>query len=141
MARYRAPLTVGLPFEQWPSSHQRACLEATRDGDILTGRGAAAHWKPKTRKSILKAVGNFLRFQRNRGQLLEGQAVEQLLTEGSLRDYIPVLRRRLAPQSVVTQLGHLSLAVSAMAPAADRTLIKLAVARLTPAAVPTRKKD
>jgi integrase/recombinase XerD len=141
MARYRAPLTVGLPFEQWPYSHQRAWLEATRDGDILTGRGAAAHWKPKTRKSILKAVGNFLRFLRDKGQLLNGQSIEQLLTESSLRDYIAVLRRRLAPQSVVTQLGHLSLAISVMTPDADRTLIKLAVARLTPTVVPARKKD
>jgi integrase/recombinase XerD len=141
MARYRAPLTAGLPFEQWPSSHQRAWLEASREGDLLTGRGAAAHWKQKTRKSIQKAIGNYLRFQRDRGGLQEGGTVAQLLTESSLRDYIAVLRRRLAPQSVVTQLGHLSLAISAMAPEADRTLIKLAVTRLTPTAVPARKKS
>jgi integrase/recombinase XerD len=141
MARYCAPLTVGLPFEQWPSSHQRAWLEANREGDILTGRGAAAHWKQKTRKSIQKAIGNYLRFQRDSGGLRDGQTIAQLLTENTLRDYIALLRRRLAPQSVVTQLGHLSLAVSVMAPEADRTLIKLAVARLTPTAAPTRKKS
>jgi integrase/recombinase XerD len=140
MARYRAPLTVGLPFEQWPSSHQRAWLEATREGDLLTGRGAAAHWKQKTRKSIQKAIGNYLRFERDRGRLQDGWTVAQLLTESSLRDYIAVLRRRLAQQSVVTQLGHLSLAISAMTPAADRTLIQLAVARLTPTVVSARKK-
>ena len=50
-------------------------------------------------------MGNFLRFQRDKGQLLKGRSIEQLLTESSLRDYIAVLRRRLAPQSVVTQLG------------------------------------
>jgi integrase/recombinase XerD len=140
MARYRAPLTVGLPFEQWPSSHQRAWLKANREGDILTGHGAAAHWKPKTRKSIQKAIGNYLRFERDRGALQEGQTIAQLLTKNTLRDYIALLRRRVAPRSMVTQLGHLSLAVSVMTPDADRTLIKLAVARLTPTAAPTRKK-
>jgi hypothetical protein len=121
MARYRAPLTIGLPFERWPRSHQTAWLKATREGDLLKGRGAAAHWRQKTRKSIQKAVGNYLRFERDRGGLQEGRTVAQLLTEGSLRDYIAVLRRRLAPQSIVTQLGHLSLAISVMTPEADRT--------------------
>jgi integrase len=115
-------------------------MEANREGDILTGRGAAAHWKQKTRKSIQKAVANYLRFERDRGALQDGQTIAQLLTENSLRDYIALLRRRLAPRSIVTQLGHLSLAVSVVAPDADRTLIKMAVARLTPTAAPTRKK-
>jgi integrase/recombinase XerD len=140
MARYRAPLTVGLPFESWPGSHQHAWLEATRDGDILSGRGPAAHWRPKTGRSVHKAVGNYLRFERESGRPIDGQTIAQLLTDNSLRDYIVVLRRRLAPRSVVTQLGHLSLAISVMTPAADRTPIKLAVARLTPTAVPTRRK-
>jgi len=72
--------------------------------------------------------------------VIEEQTVAQLLTEGSLRAYIAALRRRLASQSVVTQLGHLSMAIWAMTPDADRTLIKLAVARLTPTVVPKRRK-
>jgi integrase len=140
MARYRAPLTVGVPFEHWPILHRQAWLAATRDGDILSGRGPAAHWKPKTRRSILKAVGNYLRFECERGRVIEEQTVAQLLTEDSLRAYIAALRWRLAPQSVVTQLGHLSLAIGVMTPDADRTLIKLAIARLTPNVTPKRKK-
>ncbi|MGE0854181.1 MAG: tyrosine-type recombinase/integrase [Hyphomicrobiaceae bacterium] len=140
MARYRAPLTVGLPFERWPALHQQAWCEAIRDGDLLSGRGPAAHWKPKTRCSVLKAVGNYLRFERERGRLIEEQSVAQLLTEDTLRAYIAALRRRLASQSVVTQLGHLSMAIWAMTPDAGRALIKLAIARLTPNVIPGRKK-
>ena len=139
MPRYRAPITVGLPFEQWPSSFQRTWCEANREGDLLTGCGPAARWKPKTRKTVRKAVGYFLKFMRDRGQLRDGQTVAQLLTESALRDYIAVLRRRLAPLSVVTQLGHLSSAIAMMTPEADRTLIKLAQARLAPIVVPTRR--
>src|SRR4051812_49068423 len=116
MARYRAPLTVGLQFESWPSWHQQAWLEATRDGDILSGRGPAAHWRPKTRRSVQKAVGNYLRFERESGRPIDGQTIAQLLTENSLRDYIATLRQRLAAQSVVTQLGHLAMAISVMTP-------------------------
>jgi integrase len=140
MARYRAPLTVGLPFEHWPALHQQAWCEATRDGDLLSGRGPAAHWKPKTLRSVQKAAGNYLRFEREQGRAIEDQTLAQLLTEDSLRAYIGHLRRRLASQSVVTQLGHLSMSIFAMAPDADRTLLKLAIARLTPTVIPKRKK-
>jgi hypothetical protein len=99
MPRYRAPITVGLPFEQWPSSLQKAWCEANREGDLLTGCGPAAGWKPKTRKTVRKAVGYYLRFMRDQGQLRDEHTVAQLLTESVLRDYIAVLRRRLAPLS------------------------------------------
>ena len=139
MPRYRAPLTVGLPFEQWPSSHQEAWREAHREGDLLTGCGPAARWKPKTRKTVRKAVGYFLRFMRDRGQLQDGQTIAQLLTESALRDYIAVLRRRLAPRSVVNQLGHLSSAITVLTPEADRALLKLAQSRLTSTVVLSRR--
>jgi integrase len=80
-----------------------------------------------------------LRFLRERGQV--EPTVEQLLTEAWLRDYIAALRRRTAPVTVVTQIALLSSAIAAMAPAADRTLLKLAINRLKPMARRTRNKD
>jgi integrase len=82
-----------------------------------------------------------LRFLRDQGCLQEGLTVEQLLTETCLRDYIAALRRRTAPLTVVTQIALLSSAIAAMAPAADRTLLKLAINRLKPMARRTRNKD
>jgi integrase len=76
---------------------------------------------------------------RDRGQLQDGQTIAQLLTESALRDYIVVQRRRLAPRSVVNQLGHLSSAISVLTPETDRTLLKLCQSRLTPTVVPTHR--
>ena len=63
----------------------------------MTGRGPAAHWKPKSRLTIQKAYGNYLRFLRDHGHLQKDLTVEQLLTEALLRDYIAALRQRTAP--------------------------------------------
>ena len=141
MARYRPPMTVCLPFEEWPALHQEAWRRANREGDILTGRGPAAHWKPKSRYSIQKAYGNYLRFLRDQGHLQKELPIEQLLTEALLRDYIAVLRQRTAPVTVVTQVALLSSAIAAMAPEADRSLLKLAINRLKPIARRVRNKD
>jgi integrase/recombinase XerD len=141
MARYRPPMTVSLPFEEWPALHQEAWRRANREGDILTGRGPAAHWKPKSRYSIQKAYGNYLRFLQDQGHLQKELPIEQLLTEALLRDYIAVLRRRTAPVTVVTQVALLSSAIAAMAPEADRSLLKLAINRLKPIARRVRNKD
>jgi len=141
MARYRPPMTVCLPFEEWPALHQEAWRQANRHGDILTGRGPAAHWKPKSRHSIQKAYGNYLRFLRDQGHLQEELPIEQLLTEALLRDYIAVLRQRTAPLTVVTQVALLSSAIAAMAPEADRSLLKLAISRLKPIARRVRNRD
>jgi integrase/recombinase XerD len=141
MVRYRPPMTTCLPFEEWPALHQEAWRQANREGDILTGRGPAAHWKPKSRYSIQKAYGNYLRYLRDQGHLQEELPVEQILAEVLLRDYIAVLRQRTAPVTVVTQVALLSSAIAAMAPEADRTLLKLAINRLKPIARRVRNKD
>ena len=78
MARYRPPMTTCLPFEEWPALHQEAWRRANREGDILTERGPAAHWKPKSRYSIQKAYGNYLRFLRDQGHLQEELPIEQI---------------------------------------------------------------
>ena len=126
-------MTVCLPFEEWPVLHQEAWRQANREGDILTGRGPAAHWKPKSRYSIQKAYGNYLRFLRDQGHLQEELPIERLLTEDLLRDYIAALRQRTAPVTVVTQVALLSSAIAAMAPGRSR-LLKLAINRLKPIA-------
>ena len=58
----------------------------------------------------------------------ELKPVEHLLTEALLREYIAALRQRTAQQTVVTQVRSLSSGnCRAMAPEADRSLLKLAI--------------
>jgi integrase len=141
MARHRHPFTIGLPLEDWPMLDRQAWEVANRDGDILTGRGPAAHWRPKTRLTARKAYGNWLRFLKDTHRLVGTNSIGSRLTKQSLRDYIAALRARTSPNTVLTQLRYLSSAVAVLDPAADRSLLKLAVSRLTPAGRPVRDKS
>ena len=140
MGRYRHPRTVGLPVEDWPELDQEAWREANRTGDLLTGSGRAARWKLKTRNTAQKAYGNWLRFLRDTGQLTQAKAVRERPNEKTLRSYIAALRARVSPQTVLTQIRYLGQAILAMDPGADRSLLNLAISRLSAVAVPTRNK-
>ena len=140
MARYRHPFTVGLPLEEWPKVDYEAWETANRGGDLLAGRGPATRWKPKTRLTARKAYGNWLRFLRDNGRLESAPLIGLRLNEENLRDYIATLRARASPNTVLTQLGHLSAAIAVMDPTADRSLLKLALSRLTRGARPVRDK-
>lgn len=122
------------------NSTVRAWEVANRDGDLLTGRGPAAHWRPKTRLTARKAYGNWLRFLRDTHRLGSADSIGSRLTEENLRNYIAALRARARPNTVLTQLRYLSSAIAVLYPAADRTLLKLALSRLTPGARPVRDK-
>ena len=140
MARHRHPFTIGLPLEEWPELDRQAWEVANRDGDLLSGRGPAAHWKPKTRLTARKAYRNWLRFLSDANSLGRPNSIGARLNEENLRDYIASLRARASSNTVLTQLRHLSSAIAAMDPKADRTLLKLALSRLTPRARPVRDK-
>ena len=141
MARFRHPFTVGMPFDSWPRVDRDAWEAATADGDLLNGRGRGADWTPKTRKSVCKGYGYWLRYLKDYRKLECVTAVGDRLTEVNLRAYIMHIRDRLAPQTVVTRLMHLNSAISAMDPTADRSLLKLAISRLSISSHPVRNKS
>jgi integrase/recombinase XerD len=140
MARHRHPHTIGLPLEDWPKLDYQAWEIANRDGDLLTGRGPAVRWRPKTRLTARKAYGNWLRFLKDSHRLGSPGSIGSRLTEESLRDYIAALRARGSPNTVLTQLRHLSSTIAVLDSEADRTLLKLALSRQTPGARPVRDK-
>jgi len=140
MARHRHPLTVSLSLENWPAVDRAAWDEANRAGDILEGRGLAAHWRPKTRLSGLKAYACWLGHLRRQGRLEHVASIGDRLTLENLRDYIGTLRASRSPNTLLTRLRHLSMVIAAMDPTADRTLLNHAIGRLTPLARPARDK-
>jgi len=140
MARRRPTFTVGLPLDAWPEIDRRAWQDANRDGDILDGQGPAARWTAKTRLSVRKAYGCWLRYLRGRDGLRGVGAIGDRLTSENLRDYIRAIRLQLGPYTVLTRLRHLSMVIGAMDRRADRTLLNHAIGRLTPFARPVRDK-
>ena len=140
MARRVPKRTVGLAFEDWPAIDRKAWERANALGDVLIDGGPAAGWKPKGRRSAMKAYGYWLRFLENHGHLGDVAYVGGRLTEENLRDYIKSRRARVASTTVVSQLRGLSQAIRAMDPEADRFLIKRAISQLTATATPVRNK-
>ena len=140
MARFRHPHSVGLPFKEWPVMDREAWEAANQLGDLLTGSGPAAAWKPKTRQTVIKAYGNWLRQLKEAGELERSHSVGARLKTNNLLCYVAKLRARVSPCSVVTQLRSLSQAVAALDPGADRETLKLAISRLERIASPTRLK-
>src|SRR5262245_47050476 len=104
MARHRHRFTIGLPLEEWPELDRQAWEVANRDGDLLTGRGHAARWRPKTRLTARKAYGNWLRFLSDTDRLGSAASIGSRLTYENMRDYIAALRARGSPNTVLTQL-------------------------------------
>jgi hypothetical protein len=116
MARHRHPFTIGLPLEEWPELDRKAWEIANRDGDLLTGRGPAAKWRPKTRLTARKAYRNWLRFLKDTDRLENVSSIGSRLNEENQRDYIASLCARAGSNTVLTQLRHLSSAIAAMDP-------------------------
>ena len=141
MARHRHPVTVGLSSEQWPALDRNAWVSANKVGDLLTGSGPAAAWKPKTRRTAMKAYGNWLRYIKEADQLALGPTVGARLTTENLRGYIAALRARVSSRTVVTQLRSLSQAIAALDPNANRETLKVAISRLERIARPSRLKS
>ena len=137
MARHRHTFTVGLPLEQWPALDASAWSCANQTGDLLTGSGLAAAWKPKTRRTVMKAYGNWLRYLTQTG-LEDLSPLGGRLTRENLQGYIAELRARVRPRTVITQLRSLSQAILALDPGTDREILKLAISRLARIAPRTR---
>jgi integrase len=140
MPRHRRLVTVGLPLAAWPGLDRAAWERANRDGDLLAEQSPAATWRASTRRTAQMAYGNWLRFLRDEGRLDLKTPIAGRLTEANLRAYIAALRARASPVTVLTQLRHLSCALAVLEPGADRSLLNLAISRLTPLARPVRTK-
>ena len=141
MARHRHPFTVGLPFEDWPDLDRQSWTVAFQDDDLLSGRGAAASWRAATRTTARKAYGRWLRFLSENDRLGHPRSVGDRLSEDNLRAFIAHLRAALSPNTVLTALRYLSSSIAVMDPAADRSLLKLALSRLSVVAQPVRNKS
>ena len=138
MARYSAPRTVGLDFEQWPQSVQQAWTKALEPGDVFSDAGGLSHLAPKTIRTVKRALEKWLFYVKHKGELTPELRLAETVNRENLGDYIKGLRLRLKNVSVCTQLRSLSQAFNALCPDADRTLVQQAIGRLRQISEPKR---
>ena len=116
MARAVDPMRRALPLAEWPGQDKRAWLDAVAEGDILDGRGPAAHWATATKRTNIQHYGRWLGYLRWRGILDGEQAPANRVTPEVMRAYNQHLKDIVAPRTRLSMLVGLKVMMQAMAP-------------------------
>ncbi len=127
-------------LSEWPALDRTAWVTAVADGDILSGRGPAAHWRPETRRSVISAYGRFLTFLERNGWLDRAAGPDARLNPDRLRAYLAELSETIAPVTISSRIIGLAEALRVMLPGAVYPYLNLARRRLKARARPTRNK-
>ena len=134
------PARRSLKLEGWPELDRRAWEATLREGDVLEAGGPGAHWAPLTRVTTARCYGRWLYWlQRNR--LLDpATSPADRLTPERMARYIAELKSLNASSTAASQIGHLYMAIAAMAPDRDWRWMRNAERRLRRAATPKDKR-
>lgn len=131
-----------LPFEQWPAVDQAAWTRATTLADPLRDPGAAAHWRPKTLRTVFTRYGLWLASLLASGQLDPcASSPASRATRICLAAYLQDLRDRgLAPVTIAGCIRDLREALRVMERKADLAELDWLLPRLNAVAEPVRVK-
>ena len=129
-----------LKLADWPVEDRAAWEAAVTKGGLLDEGGAAAHWRPATRKSGQDAYGRWLTFLERNGWLEPDATPGERLTPDRLRAFIAELQATVAPMTVRNRIRDLAEALRVMAPEADLPYLRRVRARLKARAKPLRSK-
>jgi hypothetical protein len=119
-----------MKLPDWPAADWAAWEAAMTRGGLLEDGGAAAHWRPATRKSVQDAYGRWLTFLERNGWLDLDAAPGERLTPERLRAFIAELQATAAPMTVRNRIRDLAEAQRVMAPEADLSYLRRALAKL-----------
>ena len=86
--------------------------------------GLAAAWRPATRRFVVEGYGYWLAWLKRSGYLDPTSPPGDRITPCRLESYLSYLRSHLATATVENRLVSLDRGIYAMAPAADRTLLR-----------------
>ena len=116
----KGEMRIGLPVEAWPEIDRRLLDMALAEGDLLDGRGAAAHWAAETRRTVTYAYGRWLRFLQRSGSLDPALSPVNRATPEMVASYIAELKSSYADHTVRGAICSLHDMLAAVQP--DREL-------------------
>lgn len=128
-----------LPVEGWTDADQHAWTAACASGDIFDGAGAAARWRPPTRRKVEEAVGRFLGWACIE-QEMALRCVPDLATAAVLRSFIIDLKERVAPITLLGLVTDLGEFMRVAWPDRDRQVLRTAERSLRWRATPSKDK-
>ena len=106
----------GLLLSAWPEPDRIAWGQAIAKGDILDGRGPAAHWADTTRSAVIAAYGRWLGFlAESEPSALSDHPAERLTNDRLLR-YLDHLAISAGTVGRWAYFAHLRDAIRVMFP-------------------------
>jgi integrase/recombinase XerD len=130
-----------LSLEEWPSGDRSAWAIAITAADVLDEPGLAAHWRPKTRHTVMTRCGFWLAWLRESGQLDVSATPAARVSKERLAAYVESLRgRKLCSVTIAGYIRDLEEAIRVMQPGADLSVINRVRRRLEAVAEPSRDK-
>lgn len=129
-----------MPLEEWPTRDQSAWKAATLEAGLLDDPGLAAHWRPKTKRTIIAAYGRFLTFLSLNGWLDPKVGPSFRITPDHLRAYIDEIKVQVTPMTLSGRIRDLAEALRVMAPGTTYPYLSRARYRLKARARPTKDK-
>lgn len=127
-----------LPLDAWWATDQAAWMATIDAGDGIEPPGLAATWASRSCENAKLAHGRYSGFLYRNGRLRPVARVGERLVAEDLCAFGRELAAQLAPITVLGIFASLNMAIKAMDPTADRTVLKTIIARLERTAKGTR---
>jgi site-specific recombinase XerD len=109
--------------------------------DLFEDPGLAAHWRPKTRHTVMTNYGLWLAWLKERGDLDPTKSPAERATKPRISAYLDDLRARgLAPITISNRITNLREALRVMEPGVDLSFLDHVMVRVNAAATPVRPK-
>ena len=112
---------LSMRFEDWPLEDRALWVRAFRSTDIFDDRGVAAKWRPKTVNQARYAYSRWLHFVNEVDPAVLVIPAADRVTLETVRKFVLHESERIAAISLGALLGHLVLALRAIAPERDWT--------------------
>ena len=129
-----------LPLDEWPEADRLAWERARTHADLLDEPGLAAHWKPKTVRTVISGYGRFLGFLDRQCWLDRETGPASRLTREFVGPYLEGLKTYISPVSLWGRATNLAEAFRVMVPGIDLRFLNRARQRLKTRARPIRNK-
>jgi integrase len=113
------PNRIALLADAWPERDRDAWHRAITPVDYFDEEAVAAHWSEKTRYQAQAAYGRWLAFVHDHLHSVFELSPRERMDAERGRQYVEHIGTRISDMGISSELGHLILALRAIAPEAD----------------------
>jgi integrase len=135
------PKRLGLPLDAWPTQDRAAWHRATTPIDYFDDEAVAGHWSAATLCQARCVYGRWLAFVCDRLPDALVLSPGERMNPERARQYIEHITPRLSDIGISSELGHLIMALRAVAPDVDRSWLRRWQYAYQQRAVPREKRN